>query len=132
MDIHKIGGLYGNMQIPSDLRAVQQPEKRTLELPEARPEQQAAPDSSQSPIRPRQDAPLEDISLSMHKSDGYGSIGRDSDIRSLDMQKAISDMQRDKVLQQYNFFVGSARNMGSGTEDGIVIVKPANASEVQE
>ena len=32
--------------------------------------------------------------------------GADSDINSLDVDRAISDMQRDQVLQQYQFFVG--------------------------
>ena len=32
--------------------------------------------------------------------------GRDSDLASLDMQKAISDLDKDQVLQQYQFFVG--------------------------
>lgn len=33
--------------------------------------------------------------------------GAESDIRSLDMEKAISDMRKDQVLQQYQFFVGT-------------------------
>ena len=32
--------------------------------------------------------------------------GKDSDLASLDMQKAISDLDKDQVLQQYQFFVG--------------------------
>lgn len=32
--------------------------------------------------------------------------GVDSDIASLDIQKAVSDLDKDKVLQQYQFFVG--------------------------
>lgn len=36
----------------------------------------------------------------------YEMKGADSDINSLDVDRAISDMQRDQVLQQYQFFVG--------------------------
>lgn len=36
----------------------------------------------------------------------YPLKGADSDIRSLDVQKAVSDMQKDEVLHQYQFFVG--------------------------
>lgn len=36
----------------------------------------------------------------------YSLKGADSDIRSLDVQKAVSDMQKDEVLHQYQFFVG--------------------------
>ncbi|MBQ5431568.1 MAG: hypothetical protein IIU28_07950 [Lachnospiraceae bacterium] len=35
--------------------------------------------------------------------------GADSDIRSLDLKKAISDMQKDQLLQQYQTFVGEVR-----------------------
>lgn len=52
-------------------------------------------------------APLEDISITFHKQDDFGYIGRDSDIRSLDVEKAISDMRKDQILQQYQYFVGS-------------------------
>ena len=55
----------------------------------------------------KQNAPLEDISVTFHKQDDFGYIGRDSDIRSLDVEKAISDMRKDQILQQYQYFVGS-------------------------
>lgn len=73
--------------------------------------------------QPRRDAALEDISLTFNKQDSFEHIGRDSDIRSLDMQRAISDMQKDQVLQQYNFFVGSSRNLMEESPDGVVIPK---------
>ena len=52
-------------------------------------------------------APLDDISITFHKQDDFGYIGRDSDIHSLDVEKAISDMRKDQILQQYQYFVGS-------------------------
>lgn len=39
----------------------------------------------------------------------YGLQGADSDIYKLDVTQAISDMRKDKVLQQYQFFVGESR-----------------------
>ena len=44
---------------------------------------------------------------------------------NLDMQKAISDMRKDQVLQGYQYFVGSSRNLFTGqtSEDGVVILK---------
>lgn len=36
----------------------------------------------------------------------YELKGIESDIRSLDVQKAVSDMQKDQVIQQYQFFIG--------------------------
>ena len=42
-----------------------------------------------------------------------------------DMKKAISDMQKDQVLQEYQYFVGGSRNGGSRVmtqdEDGMVV-----------
>lgn len=37
----------------------------------------------------------------------YEHKGRDSDIENLDVQKAVSDLGKDQVLQQYQYFVGS-------------------------
>lgn len=55
----------------------------------------------------KSNATLEDISITFHKQDDFGYIGRNSDIHSLDVEKAISDMRKDQILQQYQYFVGS-------------------------
>ena len=55
----------------------------------------------------KSNAPIDDISNTIHKQDDFGYIGRDSDIHSLDVEKAISDMRKDQILQQYQYFVGS-------------------------
>lgn len=39
----------------------------------------------------------------------YELKGSDSDIKQLDVERAISDMKKDQVLQQYQFFVGEKR-----------------------
>lgn len=57
--------------------------------------------------KPSANAALEDISITFHKQDDFGYIGRDSDIHSLDVEKAISDMRKDQILQQYQYFVGN-------------------------
>lgn len=57
--------------------------------------------------KPSANATLDDISITFHKQDDFGYIGRDSDIHSLDVEKAISDMRKDQILQQYQYFVGS-------------------------
>ena len=36
----------------------------------------------------------------------YDLKGVDSDISKLDVEKALSDLKKDQVLQQYQFFVG--------------------------
>lgn len=73
----------------------------------------------------RANANVHDLSLSFNLNEDYGFIGRDSDIEALDMQKAISDMKKDQVLQQYQYFVGSANDLfleASG-KDGLVFMK---------
>lgn len=72
-------------------------------------------------IRPRQNASLEDISLSLNEPNGFEMKGRESDLQALDIEKAVSDMQKDQALMQYQYFVGDTNTMNF--EDGIVIAK---------
>lgn len=74
-------------------------------------------------VQPRQDAALEDISLTFNRQDDFGYLGKDSDIHSLDMERAISDMKKDQVLQQYQYFVGRSQNLLTQSADGIVLAK---------
>ena len=73
----------------------------------------------------RADAPLENIAVTFNRQEDFGYLGQDSDIHSLDVERAISDMQKDKMLKQYQYFVGSAQDVYHGvqTPDGIVIPK---------
>ena len=70
-------------------------------------------------------ADLEQVSLKFNKEDSFDYIGMDSNLDNLDMQKAISDMQKDQVLQSYQYFVGSAGSLFGEmpSEDGMVILK---------
>lgn len=70
-------------------------------------------------------ADLEQMSLTFNKEDSFDYIGMDSNPENLDMQKAISDMQKDQILQSYQYFVGSAGSLYDGmpTEDGMVVLK---------
>lgn len=45
----------------------------------------------------------------------YEMKGADSDILKLDVEKAISDMKKDEVLMEYQFFV----NGGAGLENAV-------------
>ena len=62
------------------------------------------------------------ISLTANKQESFDYIGSEKDIHRLDMEKAISQMQQDTVLQGYNYFVGNASNVYN-SEDGMVISK---------
>ncbi|MBQ0042779.1 MAG: hypothetical protein KBS85_05600 [Lachnospiraceae bacterium] len=67
-------------------------------------------------------ANLQDISLTFNKDDDFSYIGADSPLDKLDMDKAISDMKKDSVLEQYQYFVGSQANI-TNTADGAVFLK---------
>lgn len=70
-------------------------------------------------------ANLEDISLNFNTGETYDYIGRDSALENLDVQKAVSDMQKDQVLQQYQYFVGT-QDLGGmvlNNQDGVVLQK---------
>lgn len=73
-------------------------------------------------IRPRFNASLESISLSLKSNTEFDMKGRDSSLSSLDMEKAVSDMQKDQALIQYQYFVGDS-NVINSNEDGTVIQK---------
>ncbi len=71
-------------------------------------------------------AKLEDISLSFNVNETYGYIGKDADLQKLDITSAISDVQKDKVLEQYQYFVEPkqvADPVVARTMDGMVIRK---------
>ncbi len=71
-------------------------------------------------------ANLDNISLTFNQNDSFDYIGKDSDPVTLDMQKAISEMQKDKILEEYQYFVGNAQNLFSSqkeSSDGLVFAK---------
>ena len=53
----------------------------------------------------------------------YDLVGADSDIHSLDLQKVMSDLEKDKVIRQYQYFVN---------DDGLsgFVAKEKDPSEV--
>lgn len=72
----------------------------------------------------RKDAALEEISITFNRQESFEYIGKDRDVRALDVEKAIDEMEKDRVLQQYQYFVGSSRNLyGAEDAEGMVIRK---------
>lgn len=146
-----IGGLYFNSHLyngnlynsypPRDIPQVDAKEitnQNDQNRKSSRPEEPAGvPESSYQP--PAEDGrsrsvDLENISLTFNANEEGGTIGRDSNILNLDMQKAISDMKKDRILEDYQYFVGSVReskaeaagingNSQQEETDGIVIPK---------
>ena len=88
--------------------------------------QQSTPDYSRMTDFAAQDrrakaADLENISLTFNKTDSFDYLGSESGLENLDVMKAVSDMRKDEVLQEYQYFVGSSQNFAFQSEDGVVI-----------
>ncbi|MBO4889914.1 MAG: hypothetical protein J5574_02875 [Lachnospiraceae bacterium] len=115
--------LYTRIQNTQNDAALKKINEQAAEVPEKKQEEAkgSALDLRLEDIRPRVNASLEDISLSLNEPKSFEMKGRDSDIETLDMEKAVSDMQKDQALMQYQYFVGDTNLFSS--EDGVVIAK---------
>lgn len=129
LSISDYGSLFANYRIPSI------PEVKVDQVQPKQSEQAQIQAQSKTVINEQEafentaskSADLENLSLKFNSGEDYGYIGKDKELADLDIQKAISDMKKDSVLQQYQYFVGSTQNVMSGntfaSEDGIVIPK---------
>lgn len=124
-------GLYSNYQYKSiqavDTETVkQQDAKKNMEANESLDTLKTDYASVQRTADTRsRSANLEDVSLSL-RMDDFDFVGKDSFIENLDLQKMVSDVKKDQVLDEYNYFVGSAKGSSpiyNGSEDGMVFQK---------
>lgn len=107
------------MKTPEEIKAKEQPAEQISPVRE--PDNALQTDTQFIDTRSRSTDP-ENISLTFHKEETFDYIGSESGLNNLDVRKAISDMQKDAVLQEYQYFVGSAKSL-INTEDGIVLRK---------
>lgn len=122
------GGLYNNyrtVDIPRvDVETVKaQDEKKSMdEMAES--QALSTPVYESTPVNDNRSriANLDDISLNFNTGDDYSYIGSESSLGSLDMEKAISDMRKDKMLEDYQYFVGS-QEVNNVNSDGMVFLK---------
>lgn len=49
---------------------------------------------------------ISQLPLTFRKEEPFAYIGGDSSLSRLDMEKAVSDMKKDKIFEQYQYFVG--------------------------
>lgn len=70
-------------------------------------------------------ADLDNISLTFNSSDDFSYLGSDFEIEKLDINKAIDDMRKDKILEDYQYFVGAQNDLSNtfANEDGKVFLK---------
>ena len=127
----KYSGLYSNYQYKSipavDTETVKkQDAKKNIEVNDSLETLKNDYASVQRTVDTRsKSANLQDVSLSL-KIDDFDFVGKDSFIESLDLQKMVSDVKKDQVLDEYNYFVGSAKGSSpvyNGNDDGMVFQK---------
>lgn len=63
-------------------------------------------DARQIPKVQQEDQGIVDFNARYQPDASYELKGIDSDLSKLDVEKALSDLKKDQVLQQYQFFVG--------------------------
>lgn len=119
-------GNYGNYnRYQNNIPAVKPEDIKTeeLKLNEQKVNEQEPSISAQPAIDNRsRTANLEDISLTFNKEESFDYLGNDSSIKTLDMQKAISDMKKDGILEEYQYFVGKNQAVYADA-DGVVVSK---------
>lgn len=128
--INQYGGLW-NRSIYQNIRTVGTEEARAQDMlreRESRPNDSVEGLATQYQEPERIDAgrritDLQDLSLSMGTQRDMEFLGRENGLETLDMEQAISDMRKDSVLQEYQYFVGGQATIVTAGEDGMVIRK---------
>lgn len=114
----KVGGLEKVQVQPNEQPAkepIQEEPKKGLDL-------------TVEEIPVRENASIENIAISFGQYDSSSiDLFGEKGLASEDMKQAISGMQKDKILHEYQYFVGGKdmtgkqSNIITGTEDGLVI-----------
>lgn len=84
-------------------------ELRNQQISAAMEARQASAEKSQdteTDIMPEQSFSSYDFAQNYQPDASYELKGIDSDIDKLDVEKAVSDLEKDKILEQYQYFVG--------------------------
>lgn len=134
MEIGRIGD-YGSFYNPSKVYDIKTVDLKTVQEQDQEKEQpislaslqtkEAETGTGGNQSQAGKLADLENISLTFQQNESFDYIGQDKNILNLDVEQAISDMKKDSILQEYQYFVGSSQNIfqSQQTDDGIVIPK---------
>ena len=95
-----------------DYNSIKAEALRSQQIAEAQPtislQQREEPRVTVTEVPVEQNFDSYDFAQTYRSGETYELKGKDSDLESLDVQKAISDLGKDQVLQQYQYFVGSS------------------------
>ena len=134
MALDRLGGYipgYNAYNIPSVKDNQINPAAEQIQQPQAQPKEQEPKKQELDltvEVPARENASIENVAISFGQYDSssldlYGDMG----LASRDMKQAISGMQKDHILHEYQYFVGGKdltgkeSNIIAGTEDGVVI-----------
>jgi hypothetical protein len=136
MALDRVGSFvpgYNAYNIPPAKEPLQQPRTDV----HGGEELQQKPQESQEPkkgldltveVPSRENASIENVAISFGQYDSSSlDLYADAGLASRDMKQAISGMQKDRILHEYQYFVGGKdltgkpSNIIAGTQDGIVI-----------
>lgn len=120
--IHTYAGFYDYNTIKSQEARNQQIAESKAEMPEDTLQEDAA--QYEEPVREveREETNAKpDLGAAWYASQyqpdaTYEMKGADSEISGLDVEKALSDLQKDQVLMQYQVFVGESRGRDESPE----------------
>lgn len=105
--IRTYAGFYDYNTIKTE-KAECEPAEEILESPaikEAVPQEEERTESTAK----EPDSGAVDFAAQYQPDAFYELKGDDSDIANLDVEKALSDLKKDQILQQYQYFVGENR-----------------------
>lgn len=95
-----------------DYNSIKAEALRSQQIAEAQPtislQQPEEPQVTVTEVPVEQNFDSYDFAQTYRSGETYELKGKDSDLESLDVQKAVSDLGKDQVLQQYQYFVGSS------------------------
>lgn len=95
-----------------DYNSIKAEALRSQQIAEAQPtislQQPEEPQVTVTEVPVEQNFDSYDFAQTYRSGETYELKGKDSDLESLDVQKAVSDLGKDQVLQLYQYFVGSS------------------------
>lgn len=103
--VRTYAGFYDYNTIKSQEEKAQQIEDTKAEALQQEVQEEKAAELS---IEKKPDTGAIDYAKRYQPDATYELKGVDSDIANLDVQQALSDMKRDHILEQYQFFVGAS------------------------